>query len=80
MRRNGHENQLYMPEMSSNDGGEIDRFQCIGCGWVIQWEFYEACRRLVSPITDYQDLHNWLKIRGMLGGMPEELARNSEVK
>jgi len=43
----------------STDGGVIDRFQCVGCGWPILDD-------LNSEITTYEELYKWLESNDML--------------
>ncbi len=38
----------------SNEGGEVDRFQCMNCGWIIR-------RFDNEPITEYGELFDWLR-------------------
>jgi len=45
------------------DGGEVDRFQCMNCGWTIE---AEHCPPFKHNVTEYQELFKWLKKEGML--------------
>jgi len=46
-------------ENTSTDGGEVDRYQCSQCGYVLKTE-------LGGTINTPEDLVEWLKGKGML--------------
>jgi predicted RNA-binding Zn-ribbon protein involved in translation (DUF1610 family) len=48
----------YDVENVCSEGGEIDRFQCVECGWRI--------KRAGRPITSYTGLAEWLFAHDML--------------
>jgi len=60
---NVHQDCLDVGEQT-NEGGDIDRFQCVDCGWVIRHmtnpDMEPGKLTLPMPVRDYGVLLKWL--------------------